>query len=88
MIVSKGKDLALGNGNQKAYWHWLEELSLVTPFSFCLGLDYCHREIPTTLLLDWHSTIHILQATWQTTTLQQLTQDENCYKVICRSQCS
>lgn len=57
--MSKGKDLALGNGNQKTYWHRLEELNLVTPFSFCLGLDYCHREIPTTLLIDWHSTIHI-----------------------------
>lgn len=59
MTVSNGKDLALGNGNQKTYWHWLEELSLVTPFSSVLGLDYCHCEIPTTLLLDWHSTIHI-----------------------------
>lgn len=57
--MSKGKDLALGTGIQKTYWHRLEELSLVTPFSFCLGLDYCQREIPTTLLLDWHSTIHI-----------------------------
>lgn len=59
MTVSNGKDLALGNGNQKTYWHWLEELSLVTPFSSVLGLDYCHCEIPTTLLLDWHSAIHI-----------------------------
>lgn len=33
MTVSKGKDLALGNGDQETYWHWEEELSLVTPFS-------------------------------------------------------